>query len=408
MPTHHPGLRPVLTYSEPDFGYLLGKVLSPSRPLQSEEFLRGRAEQMRGIKEALYAPGRHVLIHGFRGVGKSSLAQTAAFVISLGADPIIIACDSKSTFSSIIADIFSEACNKNPAFEKHVRESGWSFSVSGLTIADKVTTQEGQAGAPSSVNEAVRQMQFLCDNYAKSPVVVVDEFDQLKDKDEQKYFEDIMSAHGSADRYFHTVALERLPWDARFEIVKAAAQALGIEIDDDANIRIARISDGFPHYVHFLSEKMFWRVYRKRDNGTVTSELFEEAMGDAASAMEMKLRGPYVKATQKYSNDYAIILWAAADGHELSRRSIDIFDSYRRIVAEKKATQLDRQHFNQRINALKQPSHGSILMGSRTGWYEFREKVIRGYVRLKAEQDGIVLEADHPAAPRRVASNNGR
>jgi uncharacterized protein len=107
---HH---RPVLSFEEPEFGAALGKVLSASRPLQSEEMLRGREEQMAGIRQAFYAPGRHVLIHGFRGVGKSSLAQSAAFSIAEKSDPIIVACDPKSSFSSIIADIFNEAGNNN-------------------------------------------------------------------------------------------------------------------------------------------------------------------------------------------------------------------------------------------------------------------------------------------------------
>ena len=68
---------------------------------------------MAGIRQAFYAPGRHVLIHGFRGVGKSSLAQSAAFSIAEKSDPIIVACDPKSSFSSIIADIFNEAGNNN-------------------------------------------------------------------------------------------------------------------------------------------------------------------------------------------------------------------------------------------------------------------------------------------------------
>ena len=213
-----------------------------------------------------------------------------------------------------------------------------------------------------------------------------------------------MAAHESADRYFHTVGLGRLPWEARFEIVRVAADALGIQIDDDAIIRIARISDGFPHYIHFLSEKLFWHVYHKENDGVVTAEIFEAAMSDAAKSMDMKLRGPYELAIQKYTNDYQTVLWATADGHELRRRSSDIFESYKRIMIQRRTHALDRARFNQRINSLKQPSHGAILSATRQGWYEFTEKVIRGYIRLRAEQDGVILEADHPAAPRRIAS----
>jgi hypothetical protein len=57
---------------------------------------------------------------------------------------------------------------------------------------------------------------------------------------------------------------------------------------------------------------------------------------------------------------------------------------------------LGRETFNQRMNALKRSAHSLILIANRQGWYEFREPMMRGYVRLKAEQDGVALEVDHP------------
>lgn len=431
MPNMIHSLRPVLTQNERDFGALLSRVLSPARPLQSEEFLRGREEQLAGIKQALYQPGRHVLVYGFRGVGKSSLAQTAAFSLSEGTDPILLGCDEKTSFRSIIRDVFDEVTMRDPKIDRVVRERGISFEHFGITAGMKVTTEEHQPSAPGSVNEAVRLLQFLCESYKAKPVIVVDEFDQIKNKEEQVNFtnfvkqisdkhvpvkfifcgigdsiEALMSAHGSADRYFHTVELGRLPWEARFEIVQVAATSLGIEIDESTLFRVARISDGFPHYVHFIAEKLFWRVFHAGNGGLVNGDLFGIAMSDAALSMDMKLRAPYDKATQKYSNEYSWVLWAVADGHELRRRSTDIFSSYLHIAAKHPArdTQfppLERAKFNQRLNALKRENHGCILSGTRAGWYEFSEKVVRGYVRLRAEQEGVILEADHPNAKRR-------
>lgn len=425
------GLRAVLAPSEHDFGIALGKVLSPSQPLHSEEFLRGREQQLAGIKRALYQSGRHVLIHGLRGVGKSSLAQTAAYSLSSGMDPIIIGCDGKSTFKSVVREIYNEAANANPAVEKRIKEVSGGFARLGLSLGGKVTTHEGPANEPGSVNEAVRLVQFLCETFDASPVIVIDEFDQVRDKGEQESFANfikqvsdrhvparfifcgigesvdaIMEAHGSADRYFHTVGLGQLPWEARFEIVIGAAERLGIETEGNTVVRIARISDGFPHYVHFVSEKLFWRVYEANNEGRVTPELFEMAMTDAAAEMDMKLKGPYETATQKYNNDYEAVLWAAADGHELRRRSTDIYESYQRIMRDRPQEALDRDRFNQRINSLKQPSHASILTGTRQGWYEFTEKMIRGYVRLRAEQEGVLLEVDHPALKSRARTNS--
>lgn len=121
-------------------------------------------------------------------------------------------------------------------------------------------------------------------------------------------------------------------------------------------------------------------------------------MEDAASAMDMKLRGPYETATQKYDDTYSAILFAVADGHELKKPSKVIYEVYREIMHELGKKELDRSKYNSRMNSLKTPAHAKILTGSRQGWYEFTEKMIRGYVRLKAEQAGVKLKPDLPHA----------
>lgn len=421
-------LRAVINRTQQDFGKALSKVLSPAQPLQSEEFLKGRADQLHGIEKALYAPGRHVLIYGMRGVGKSSLAQTAAFKIAKGCDPIIVSCDPQSTFKSIIKDIFDEALGKDPRIAEEIKtsEAGAGLSWSILNIMGKVSLgkTEREIDEPLSVNDAVRAIQFLCQKRGAKPVFVVDEFDLIPSVDVQRDFanlvkqvsdkhvgacfifcgiadsaEALMAAHGSADRYFHPVDLGKLPWDARIQIVETAAETLGIQIDKTTVYRIAMICDGFPYYVHFISEKLFWRVFEAENDGKVTPKLFVLAMEDAASAMDMKLRGPYEKATQKYDDTYSAILFAVADGHELKKRSADIYTVYLRIMKDLDKEPFTREKYNNRMNRLKSEAHGCILTANRQGWYEFTEKMIRGFVRLKAEQLKVRLSPDHPDAP---------
>jgi hypothetical protein len=104
----------------------------------------------------------------------------------------------------------------------------------------------------------------------------------------------------------------------------------------------------------------------------------------------------YEKASLKYKADYETVLWAVADDHQLKRRSTDIFASYLRIMRSLGEEPLPRDTFNQRMNALKKPTHAAILKANRQGWYEFTEAVVRGYVRLRAEDRGIQLGTDHP------------
>jgi hypothetical protein len=57
---------------------------------------------------------------------------------------------------------------------------------------------------------------------------------------------------------------------------------------------------------------------------------------------------------------------------------------------------LTKDKFNQRLLALRTPGHGSIVIGGGSGWFAFRENVMRGYVRLKAESEGVELTPDLP------------
>jgi energy-coupling factor transporter ATP-binding protein EcfA2 len=132
-------LRAVLVEDQSSFGKMLGKVLSPSQPLNSEEYLRGREEQLQGIKRSLFQSGRHVLIHGLRGVGKSSLAQTAAYSLAVEKDPIIVGCDSSSNFRSLIREIFLEAVNHDPTLEKYTEEVTLGLARYGISIGAKVS-----------------------------------------------------------------------------------------------------------------------------------------------------------------------------------------------------------------------------------------------------------------------------
>jgi hypothetical protein len=135
-----------------------------------------------------------------------------------------------------------------------------------LQVGGRVQEESGTVEESVSINEAARLLQFLAKEVGQKLVVVVDEFDQVTSKKEQQNFANfikhisdkhvpssfifcgigesidrLMAAHESADRYFHTVSLGRLPWEARFDIVTAAAEVLGIEIDNGTIVRIARI-----------------------------------------------------------------------------------------------------------------------------------------------------------------------
>jgi hypothetical protein len=209
--------------------------------------------------------------------------------------------------------------------------------------------------------------------------------------------ESLLAAHHSCYRYLASVALSPLSWDGRLAIMNAASEALGVEVDMSTKYRIGAISDGFPHYIHLICEKLFWVIFDAPDKITeVSAAHYREAIEGAVQDIEPFLRELYEQATRKYNNDYQEVLWAVADHHEFSRRSTDIFTSYTEIMKQRGSQASDRTKFNNRMNSLKRASHGAILIGTRQGWYELREPILRGYIRLRAEREGVELAQDHP------------
>lgn len=424
---------PINFESEERFGAELKKVISPSNPLVQPGSLKGRAEQLKDIQRAMVQDGRHVFIFGHKGVGKTSLGKTAGRVLQHERDneqvePIYLVCDPQTTFAHAIKQLVVAGIQQPRTLKASIqgRDRKMSFSTKAFNAEAKVTAQEqyGPVENPENVNDAVEMLKSLIGRHSNKPIVIIDEFDQITSKEEKGRFahlikqisdhnlpigmifcgtgeniDDLMAGHNSVHRYLFPVNLERLRLDPRKQIIQSAADVLGVAIDQDTILRICRISDGFPHYVHLICEKLFWKVFDKKNGGQVTYLLFEAALMSASDAIEAELKAPYDRATKKYSGDYEHVLFAAADAHEFQRRSQQIYASYQRICGDMGIEPLERGKFSARLNRLKRPEHDRILVANRQGWYEFREKILRGYVRLKAAQQSIDLEVDLAGQP---------
>lgn len=406
------------------FEELLPTLLTPTTPIRSPEFLRGREKILEVIRRSYIQPGRHVFIHGDRGVGKTSLAQTAAIEHqSSGAPPIFIGCDNASTFFGVIRNIALKLRPGDPSITKTSRSGkvgvGWKTF---LSAEAQQTVERGAIPDFHTVDDAIATIGYLADQHSANPVIVIDEFERIKAADERMLFADfikqagdqslpirlifcgigsalgdLLDAHHSCYRYITAIVLERLGFHPRLEIIARAIHAFGLQVEDTSAYRIAMISDGFPHYVHLITEKLLWEAFQDvAEINTTQPRHYTTAVRTAVMDIEPHLKAMYEKASLKYKSDYESVLWAVADHHELKRRSTDIYNSYSRIMRSMGEDPLPRDTFNQRMNSLKRPNHASILTANRQGWYEFSEAVVRGYVRLRAEARGVQLGNEHP------------
>ena len=413
-------------YERSEFGEKLNTFVFPSQPIHSIEHLFGRAEELKRIEKALYAQGRHIFIYGDRGVGKSSLAATAASQYqSSDSTYIDVSCSQNATLVSIVKNIAYQATKRSWLYD--IKESEkttlklryFSYdsnqNIESRNLLDEVHT----------LADAVELLREVAEIHSESPIVVLDEFDRIESATERHLFADLLKhlgdkrvaikfiftgiaktldellgAHKSSIRQLETIELPRLSWNARWEILLAVTNAFGITINRDMYIRIAAISDGYPYYVHLISEKLLWSIFEDSKNITeVTKEHYNAALRDSIESISAELKRPYELAVNQQSGDYEEVLWATADSDFLQRYLKDIYSSYEYLMKQVEKTPLEYDKFTSRIRSLRNKSNGAILVSEkRKGLYAYNENMLRGYVRIQAEAHGIQLLGEEPKA----------
>lgn len=423
-------------HQEAEFGAKLANVLAHSHPIDSPEFLNGREKELQTIRQALYAPGRHIFIHGDRGVGKSSLAKTAAYLHqSAEASPIFVSGSSSDTFSTIIASIAFQALGRSRTSTEKASKSA-EFSWRGLKLGGSLETSPTDiASAIKTIGDAVDILQEVTRTHSENPVIVIDEFDTITEDDERNKFaellkqlgdrqinikliftgigsslEELLGAHLSAHRQLEQVEVFRLPIEARWAIVTRAAEEFDLTVDRDVVIRIGMISDGFPSYVHLMTEKMLWAAYNSHD---VVTELewpqFHEGLHAAIESVSIEMKGPYEKAMMAADSALEDVLWSTADGEELVRSADSMYESYK-VVRTKRENQphLNRSEYGKELQKLKKPGYGAILISwsGRPGFSRYRETLMRGYVRMQAEANGVTLSGGRQGPSQKMKVSN--
>lgn len=417
---------------EEEFGEKIYSVLFPSSPIQTHEFLFGRDDQLERIRRSLLAPGRQVFIYGERGVGKSSLAGAAAAECqSSDAIPLHVSCGSNSTFAGIIWSLI-RATNTEQDGSVTVRKRR-GLGGRGVELGRDVETHTGPSVAPIDIDDAVRRLDAAFSGYSKRTIAVIDEFDLIPDEFERNKFgelvkalgdrkskvkliftgvasalDELLTSHASAHRQLDTIQLERLIYQPRLDIINKALEAFDLGADSSVIYRIANVSNGFPYYVHLLTEHLLWAWYSDTEAEEVTMDHLHDAFAKATDAVHADLRRPYDKAT-KGRDHAAYALWAAADAYDLERTTDAIWRSYTQICDTLVVEALERKKFLNLLRSLKSEAKGAVLesLPSRR-LYCFTEAMVRGYVRMAAACKNIQLDDQEFDPPPEITARASR
>lgn len=270
-------------------------LFCPSVPITDPSRLVGREQECIDLARALLAPGRHVVVFGDRGVGKTSTAKVVT--TSLCKDDshqfIEYQCGTMDTYMDIVGKVLAD-CGKL-SIAKKKSDSHEQVVSAGIRA---IIADGGAQSKRTAVFETVDlvQVNLTPDLFARhlvgiNGIALLDEFDRIKDEDTKRFFAETMKAlsnynsglkflicgvsnsastligtHQSMNRNLKAIKIPYMPPSDLRRIIDDGLEQLSISFDSRLKDAIVWVSCGLPYFTHLLCEELAVYAITKRRN----------------------------------------------------------------------------------------------------------------------------------------------
>jgi energy-coupling factor transporter ATP-binding protein EcfA2 len=377
------------------------QVFTPGYPVSHKDLFAGRMDQLQRVLDTLGSPGRHPVLFGQRGVGKTSLANVLGQVLK-NMLSVKISCDGSDTFSTVWNRVLLSA---SVSFRQKALGFTGDDSSRTISLADAVG-HDPSTTKPAEIADLLRRMN--------SPaVVILDEFDKLATTGVKAPFADLIKIvsdtaplvtivlvgvaenihelvgeHASIVRNLVHVELPLMS-DAEIQtIYTKGLEKLRIPYDEGVVGQVARLSGGFPHYAHLLGLSSVKAVVNS-EAPSMSQPLFDQACTFALADAIEKYRDAFARATattqlSRYPKVLAACGYAAADTRGVFRAT-DVVEAFQNVFSEVVSIQaivpaLGEFLLSERAEVLR-----AVAVRGRQ-CYQFRDPMMRPYCRLKSRE----------------------
>lgn len=378
---------------------LLNQVFSPISPIKRMDFFFGRRLQLEHIVDAINETGQHAILHGERGVGKTSLANIM-YDSYTNLFPVKITCNREDEFKTLWDRAFKEL-----KFAKTT--SGKEFNPQEISKIDGIRKQlnEEKIVTPALVETLMRQL-----NGSKF-LYIFDEFDNIRTKKIRSSFADLIKSlsdnventtivlvgighnveeligiHRSLERCLKQIKMPRMSDSEAGDIIDNGLEQLKITMPKSVRQDILEFSSGFPHYIHLLCKYGSKQIIINEKN-EFSNAYLQIAIKNGIDNTSEQLRSSYQKAIvdSKPDSKWKKVLYACANGkNDIFNcfSTSDVLAEYNKLV--KKPVKGNNISYN--LKQLCTKERGDILLKMGTGVntrYRFINPMMRAFVKLK-------------------------
>lgn len=375
---------------------------TPSKPIEAPTHLKGRDTEVDHILDTLTTAGKHCMIYGERGIGKSSLALSTLDGGKhngiLPDDVFVVRCDTKTRFKDIIAKpaVFIDA-----EYSSNKRETTKKISL-GLNVLKLFR------GDVSSEEKLIIEKEDLTPSkacYALSElnaILLIDEFDVVCDdvkrevaefikqlSDENSTFKvllvgiasdgaSLIAGHPSVNRCLNEIQLSRIEDRFLYEIIETGEMGLDLVFNNEVKTSIIEISNGFPYFTHLIGKESA-DVALSEGKGEIDMEILSVALQRAVINTEGQLKRDYDNAVISSRTDvYPSILYAAA---KFKENKFTIQDWIAQIKTDT-GRMLNNNHMSNYIGRFTKKDKGAVITKTARGVYKISDPRMPSYIKM--------------------------
>lgn len=386
----------------------LNQAFRPHRAIDVPEWFAGRTHLLDQATDAINTSGRHVIVFGDRGIGKTSLARVLAVGVqepnnTTGRRAIIVVCNSADSYSSIWRKVFQE-------IQVSQRQLGFVQDVTAPVI--------GRFDVPDEAIEDPNDVRLWVRSLPNPSVIVIDEFDRVPTGDAHRLMADtiklfsdtgvestivlvgvadsiaeLIAGHESIVRNIAQIQLLPMEIPEMSQIVQRGFAHAEMNFDAGLDVKVAELSQGYPSYTHLLG---LWSGRRALDSErtSVTMKDLDVAVGDALTNAAGNLQQEYALAVASVRKETlfrdVLLACALAEKDSLGRfAAVQV----RGPLAEITGKDYTTGGFQSHLSKFADRQRGPVLKrtGSRRNYrWQFLNPQLIPYIRLHGIRSGLL------------------